>query len=92
MVWRRTLLTMDSTMIMRDTAEIAKLQVFPQPDGSLAFFFGNTTIRVVATENGLLPLGGDQVACGKWYDLQMDEVEEYLKMIKRMHYDRKEVL
>ena len=47
----------------------------------MAFFFGNTTIRAVATENGLLPLGGDQVACGEWYDLGMDEVEEYIRLI-----------
>lgn len=77
---------------MRDSADIAKLQMCPQPDGSLAFFFGNTTIRVVAAENGLLPLGGDQVACGEWYDLQMDEVEEYMKLIQRMYYERKEIL
>ena len=69
--------------MMRDTASIAKLQVCTQPDGNLAFFFGNTTIRAVATENGLLPLGGDQVACGEWYDLGMDEVEEYLKIIEK---------
>ena len=68
---------------MRDTASIAKLQVCTQPDGSLAFFFGDTTIRAVATGNGLLPLGGDQVACGEWYDLGMDEVEEYLKIIEK---------
>ena len=69
--------------MMRDTASIAKLQVCTQPDGSLAFFFGDTTIRAVATGNGLLPLGGDQVACGEWYDLGMDEVEEYLKIIEK---------
>ena len=69
--------------MMRDTASIAKLQVCTQPDGSLAFFFGNTTIRAVATGNGLLPLGGDQVACGEWYDLGLDEVEEYMKLIKK---------
>ena len=69
--------------MMRDTATIAKLQVCTQPDGSLAFFFGNTTIRAVATGNGLLPLGGDQVACGEWYDLGVDEVEEYLKIIEK---------
>ena len=68
---------------MRDTASIAKLQVCTQPDGSLAFFFGNTTIRAVATGNRLLPLGGDQVACGEWYDLCMDEVEEYIRLIKK---------
>jgi hypothetical protein len=69
--------------MMRDTASIAKLQVCTQPDGSLAFFFGNTTIRAVATGNGLLPLGGDQVSCGEWYDLGLDEVEEYLKIIEK---------
>ena len=68
---------------MRDTADIAKLQIFPQPDGSLAFFFGNTTIRAIANGNDLLPLGGDQVACGEWYDLGLDEVEEYMKLIKK---------
>ena len=67
---------------MRDTADIAKLQVFPQPDGSMAFFFGGTTIRAVATGNALTPIGGDQVACGEWYDLAPDEVEEYLELIK----------
>lgn len=67
---------------MRDIASIAKLQVCTQPDGSLAFFFGNTTIRAIAIKNDLLPLGGDQVACGEWYDLAMDEVEKYLELIK----------
>lgn len=70
-------------MIMRDTAEIAKLQIYPQPDGSLAIFLGNTTIRAITTENGLLPLGGDQVACGEWYDLQPDEVDAYLTLVKK---------
>ena len=69
--------------MMRDTASIAKLQVCTQPDGSLAFFFGNTTIRAIANGNDLLPLGGDQVACGEWYDLGVDEVEEYLKIIEK---------
>jgi len=68
--------------IMRDTADIAKLQVYPQPDGSLAFFFGGTTIRAIDTGNDLTPLGGDQVACGEWYDLSIEEVEDYLKLIK----------
>ena len=68
---------------MRDTASIAKLQVCTQPDGSLAFFFGNTTIHAIANGNDLLPLGGDQVACGEWYDLGLDEVEEYMKLIKK---------
>ena len=77
---------------MRDTASIAKLQVCTQPDGSLAFFFGNTTIRAIANGNDLLPLGGDQVACGEWYDLGWDEVEEYVKLIKKRYYDRKEIL
>ena len=75
--------------MMRDTASIAKLQVCTQPDGSLAFFFGNTTIRAVATENGLLPLGGDQTACGEWYDLGLDEVEEYLKIIENHIFQKK---
>ena len=69
--------------MMRDTASIAKLQVCTQPDGSLAFFFGNTTIRAIANGNDLLPLGGDQVACGEWYDLGLDEVEEYLRIIEK---------
>ena len=67
---------------MRDIASIAKLQVCAQPDGSLAFFFENTTIRAVVTGNDLLPLGGDQVACGEWYDLAIEEVEAYLALIK----------
>ena len=71
--------------MMRDTESIAKLQVCNQPDDSLAFFFGNTTIRAVATGNGLFPHGGDQVACGEWYDLGMDEVEEYIRLIKKTH-------
>ena len=75
--------------MMRDTASIAKLQVCTQPDGSLAFFFGNTTIRAIANGNNLLPLGGDQVACGEWYDLGMDEVEEYLKIIEKQIFQKK---
>ena len=57
----------------------------------MAFFFGNTTIRAIANGNDLLPLGGDQVACGEWYDLGLDEVEEYMKLIKKRYYDRKEI-
>ena len=49
----------------------------------MAFFFGNTTIRAITSGNDLLPLGGDQVACGEWYDLGLDEVEEYMKLIKK---------
>ena len=69
--------------MMRDTASIAKLQVCTQPDGSLAFFFGNTTIRAVATGNGLLPLGGDQVACGEWNELSIDRLYAYCTLLER---------
>ena len=54
---------------MRDVDAIPNLTRMEQGDGTVCYFFGNTTIRVQETmEDGritLAPVAGDQTACGE---------------------------
>lgn len=62
-------------------------------DGTVGYFFGDTTIRAWETmENGkyrLKPVAGDQIACGEWYDLDLDQVARYCSLIE-MYLNGKE--
>lgn len=72
---------------MRDAAAISQAQRQMQDDGSVCYFFGNTSIRVTETmQDGKLclkPVVGDQVACGEWLDLPIDRLYGYCTLLER---------
>ena len=59
---------------MRDEAAIPHLTRTEQGDGTVCYFFGDTTIRVIEAQAAgnilLAPVSGDQVACGEWVELE----------------------
>ena len=77
---------------MRDVDAIQNLARMEQSDGTVCYFFGNTTIQVLeTTENGritLEPVAGDQTACGEWVELPVDRVYGYCTLLER-HLNRK---
>ena len=77
---------------MRDVDAIPNLTRMEQEDGTVCYFFGNTTIRVQETmEDGrimLAPVAGDQTACGEWVELPVDRVCGYCTLLER-HLNRK---
>ncbi len=72
---------------MRDAKAIPSLTRTDQGDGTACYFFGDTCIKVRETsENGkvhLEPLAGDQVACGEWAELPIDQVYGYCTLLER---------
>lgn len=74
---------------MRDVAAIPTYQQTAQDDGTVAYFFGDTTIRakvVLGTLNSptkLEPVSGDQTVCGEWVDLEPDVVAGYCTLLAR---------
>ena len=72
---------------MRDTAAIPALSRTEQGDGTVCYFFGNTTIRVSETmDNGrfvLEPVAGDQVNSDGWIALDIDRVYGYCTLLER---------
>ena len=72
---------------MWDTAAIPALSRTEQDDGTVCYFFGDTTIRVrESREDGKLclePVAGDQAACGEWADLPIDRVYGYCTLLER---------
>ena len=78
---------MNSFPAMRDEAAIPHLTRTRQGDGTVCYFFGNTTIRVTETQIAggirLTPLSGDQVACGEWVDLDEEQVRRYCDLLTR---------
>lgn len=78
---------MNSFPAMRDEAAIPHLTRTRQRDGTVCYFFGNTTIRVTETRTAgrihLTPLSGDQVACGEWVDLDEEQVRRYCELLTR---------
>ena len=72
---------------MRDEAAIAHLTRTRQEDGTVCYFFGDTTIRVTETQTAgkihLTPLFGDQVACGEWVELDEEQVRRYCELLNR---------
>ena len=77
---------------MRDVDAIQNLTRMEQEDGTVCYFFSNTTIRALeTTENGrivLEPVAGDQTACGEWVELPVDRVCGYCTLLER-HLNRK---
>ena len=72
---------------MRDAAVIPNLSRVEQGDGTVCYFFGDTTIRAEeAVEDGhllLTPISGDQVGPDGWGDLDMDRVYGYCVLLER---------
>lgn len=72
---------------MRDAAAIHNLSRAEQEDGTICYFFGDTTIRAEETvEKGklcLTPISGDQVGPDGWTDLEMDRVYGYCSLLER---------
>lgn len=78
---------------LRGVNDIPNLTKATLDDGTVGYFFGDTTIRAWETmENGkyrLKPVAGDQIACGEWYDLDLDQVARYCSLIE-MYLNGKE--
>lgn len=72
---------------MRDVAAIPSLFRAEQGDGTVCYFFGDTTIRAEETvEDGhllLTPISGDQVGPDGWEGLDMDRVYGYCTLVER---------
>ncbi len=66
---------------MQDAGAIPDCDRAEQDDGTVCYYFGDTTIRVrECTDNGKLhlePITGDQIVCGEWVDLTIDRVYGY---------------
>lgn len=76
---------MNSLPPMRDEEAIPHLTRARQRDGTVCYFFGDTTIRVTETQTAgkiqLTPISGDQVACGEWADLDEEQVRRYCELL-----------
>ena len=72
---------------MRDAAAIPNAARAVQADGTVCYFFGDTSIRArEVREDGktyLEPVSGDQAACGQWAELPMDRVYGYCTLLER---------
>lgn len=72
---------------MRDVMAIPDFSRTEQEDGTVCYFFGDTTIWVQETvEDGklhLIPVAGDQVGPDGWVDLEMDRVYGYCTLLER---------
>lgn len=76
---------MNRLPVMRDEAAISRLTRTKQGDGTVCYFFGNTTIRVIEAQTTgnirLTPVSGDQVACGEWVELDEEQVRRYCDLL-----------
>ena len=72
---------------MRDEAAIPRFTRTEQGDGTVCYFFGDTTIRVIEAQTEgdirLTPVAGDQVACGEWVKLDEGQVRRYCELLAR---------
>ena len=72
---------------MRNAAAIPNVERAEQADGTVCWFFGDTSIRArEVREDGktyLEPVSGDQAACGQWAELPMDRVYGYCTLLER---------
>lgn len=77
---------------MRDAAAIPHLSRVEQGDGTVCYFFGDTTIRTEEmVEDGKLHLAassGDQVGPDGWTELDMDKVRGYCTLLERQLNER----
>ena len=72
---------------MQDADAISKAQRQIQKDGTVCYFFGNTTIRVNETmldgKVSLEPIAGNQVACGEWSEMSTDRLHGYCFLLEK---------
>lgn len=72
---------------MRDVTDIPNAERVVQPDGTVCYFFGDTTIQVnEILQDGkrkLEPIAGDQAAYGEWEDLSIDQVCGYCFLLEK---------
>ena len=72
---------------MRDVADIPNAARVVQPDGTVCYFFGDTSIQVNETmqdgKRKLEPIAGDQAAYGEWEDLSIDQVCGYCFLLEK---------
>lgn len=71
----------------QDTDTISSVQRHVQDDGTVAYFFGDTTVRAYEAMDDekicLKPTSGDQVACGEWVELAVDKVHGYCFLLEK---------
>ena len=72
---------------MRDVETIPNVQQVVQEDGTVCYFFGDTTIRANETlvdgKMYLEPVSGNQIACGEWTVLPVDMVHGYCFLLEK---------
>lgn len=78
---------MNRFLPMRDEAVISHLSRTMQEDGTVCYFFGDTTIRAAEMHTAgrihLTPISGNQVACGKWVDLDEQQAHRYCEQLSQ---------
>ncbi len=72
---------------MRDEAAIRNFARYPQGGDRAIYCFGDTSVLAEEwTENDgrvhLRPIGGDQVACGEWNDLDEADTAAYCELLE----------
>ena len=72
---------------MRDVCAIPHRERTPQDDGTVGYFFGDTSVRVrESVRDGrtrLEPVAGDQAACGEWNKLDELRLKGYCSLLER---------
>ena len=76
---------MNSFLPMRDETAIPHFDRAVQEDGTVCYFFGDTTIQVIEKQTAenirLIPVSGDQAACGEWVELDEEQVRRYCDLL-----------
>lgn len=75
-----------SRLPLRDVAAISHAERAEQGDGTICYFFGDTTIQAEETvANGklhLTPISGNQVGPDGWVDLEIERVRGYCALLE----------
>lgn len=76
-----------SRLPLRDVATISHVERVEQGDGTVCYFFGDTTIQAEETVNNgklyLVPISGDQVGPDGWVDLEIEQVRGYCVLLEQ---------
>ena len=76
---------MNSFLPIRDEAAIPHFDRAVQEDGAVCYFFGGITIRAIEKQTAenirLIPVSGDQAACGEWVELDDEQVRRYCDLL-----------
>lgn len=72
---------------MRDVAAIPHTERVEQGDGTVCYFFGDTSIRSKESVNNgklhLTPISGDQVGPDGWVELEITQVRGYCTLLEQ---------